>query len=62
MEAKVKRITVTKHVLEHCPYTIVPCEYAYAGCEVSITQKTLTEHLESATKDYLDLLTNHCAK
>ena len=61
-EAKVKRSNVTKHVSERCPYTTVPCEYAYAGCEVSLTRKTLTEHLESGTTDHLDLLTIHCTK
>ena len=61
-EAKVKRSNVTKHVSERCPYTTVTCEYAYAGCEVSLTRKTITEHLESTTKHHLDLLTSHCAK
>ena len=61
-EATVKRSNIIKHVQEQCPHTMVPCEYAYAGCQVRVVRKSMSEHLESAAKDHVDIFVRHCAE
>ena len=33
-----------------------------AGCQVRVVQKSMSEHLESAAKDHVDIFVRHCAE
>ena len=61
-EAKMKRMNIVKHVKERCLYTIIACDYAYAGCEVKLSRKMMNDHLDSGAKDHLSLLSELCSK
>ena len=32
----IKREKMAEHLKEHCPLTVVKCEYSYAGCDVTL--------------------------
>lgn len=53
----IPRVHLDAHYQEWCPFTIVECEYAYAGCEVKVNRRDMTAHSELAMRDHLHLLT-----
>ena len=59
-ETKVKRNNISDHVDKDCPCTIVPCEFAYAGCKASMPRHAMSEHLISTAKAHVELLASHC--
>ena len=58
----VKREKMAKHLKEHCPLTVIKCEYSYAGCDVTLPRKEMTAHMDEATKDHLQLVTKKLTK
>ena len=59
--ATITRISLNKHVKNWCSFTIVECEYAYAGCDVKMPRKDVKDHAEQSMSDHLSLLTKKCA-
>ena len=55
--AKITRISLDKHFRNWCPWSIVDCEFAYAGCEVRMHRRCMKNHLDEEIKDHLDLMT-----
>ena len=58
----VKREKMVEHLKDHCPYTVINCEYSYAGCDVTLPRKEITAHMDEAAKDHLQLITKKLAK
>ena len=61
-EAVMKRMNLSKHVEEQCPHTVIACDYAYAGCEVELPRKEMSDHLDNCAKDHVSLLSKLCSK
>ena len=53
----VTRKSLDNHIRNWCSFTIVECDYAYAGCDVKMPRKDMKDHVEQAMKEHLALLT-----
>ena len=60
--AKVTRLGLYRHFEASCPFTVVDCEYAYAGCDIRVSRKCMREHMNQSMKDHLALLTKKYSK
>lgn len=58
----VKRENMTKHLKDHCPFTVITCDYSCAGCEVTLPRKEMIVHMDQAAKDHLQLVMKQLAK
>lgn len=59
---KIKRDKMAKHLKEHCPLTVINCEYCYAGCDVTLPRKEMAAYMDQAAKDHLQLVTTKLTK
>ena len=50
-----ERQELATHLKDECPLTLVNCPFYYAGCDVQILQKDMSEHMKDLTK-HLTLL------
>lgn len=53
---------MAKHLKDHCPLTMITCEYSYAGCDVTLPRKEIPDHMDKAAKDHLQLVTKMLTK
>lgn len=58
----VKRDKMAEHLKEHCPLTVINCEYHHAGCDVTLPRKEIAAHMDQAAKDHLQLVTKKLTK
>ena len=54
--AKITRAGLDKHFRNWCPLGIIDCEFAYAGCKVTMHRKCMKHHLDEDMEDHLDLM------
>ena len=57
----VERGNLEQHVSE-CPFQVVECEFAHAGCSEKITLKDLPKHMELSVQKHLVLVSSYCVK
>ena len=50
--AKISRTSLDKHFGNWCPWSIIDCEFEYAGWEVRIRRKCMKSHLDEDVKDH----------
>ena len=60
--AKMKQMYIQKHTEKHCLYAVVACDYVYAGCQVKLPRKVMSDHLNSGAKYHVSLLSKLCSK
>ena len=53
----VRRILMFKH-LNECPKRFVKCEFAYAGCAISIHRQDLKKHAEQSMQSHLSMVSS----
>ena len=62
-----RRSTVDGHVKEECPETVVECTFAEVGCQVKVSRRNMSQHMQEAAKehmmavftDYMELKNDH---
>ena len=54
-EYSFERQELATHLKDECPLTLVNCPFYYAGCDVQIPRKVMSEHMKDLTK-HLTLL------
>ena len=57
----VERSNVEQHVSE-CPFQVVECGFAIAGCSEKITRTDLPKHMELSVQKHLVLVSSYCVK
>ena len=58
----VKREKMAEHLKDHCPLTVIKCEYSYTGCSVTLPRKEMAAHMDEAAKGHLQLVTKKLTK
>ena len=49
-EYSFERQELATHLKDECPLTLVNCPFSYAGCDVHIPRKDMSEHMKDLTK------------
>ena len=57
-----ERQHVEKHVNTECPLTVVDCDFCYIGCDVQLTHKEMSAHMQENSFRHITLLALHNQK
>ena len=55
------RETIEAHH-QTCKYDVIPCEHADVGCEEKVRRQDMPQHMVSAQKQHLEMITKACKK
>ena len=48
------------HLQEECPWGIIPCKFAFAGCQATIERKSMQKHLDERKDHHLEMTAMKC--
>ena len=54
-----QRQNMERHVTEDCPFTVLDCDFQYAGCKAHLTRKEMRAHLAENLLAHVSLMTTH---
>ena len=57
---KIERRFLQHHLKEKCPLEMIPCKFAFAGCEAKVKRESMKEHLDETKDEHLELTASKC--
>ena len=51
----IERQNLESHVADHCPETIIDCDFEYAGCDVKLPRRDMPTHIKERAVEHLSL-------
>ena len=51
----IERQNLKTHVADHCPETIIECDFEYAGCDVKLPRRDMPTHIKEKAVEHLSL-------
>ena len=51
----IERQNLETHIADHCPETIIDCDFEYAGCDVKSPRKDMPTHIKERAVEHLSL-------
>ena len=48
------------HLQEECPSEIIPCKFAFAGCQAAVERQSMQYHLEESKDQHLEMTAMKC--